>query len=140
MAVLQRARDLGNAAGAEVEERTAGETELVPKKERKRVEREGGERAKRAARRAMQTALDQGLELTGLWFRDVACVADGVEELVHNADRLDALREDADGRSSAPLREAQDAVEETRRRLDVNVSEELALDQLAYRAAGALAR
>jgi DNA polymerase III subunit delta' len=140
MAVLQRARDLGNAAGAEVEERTADEAELVPKKERKRVEREGGERAKRAARRAMQTALDQGLELTGLWFRDVACVADGVEELVHNADRLDALREDADGRSSAPLREAQDAVEETRRRLDVNVSEELALDQLAYRAAGALAR
>jgi DNA polymerase III subunit delta' len=138
VAVLQRARDLGAAAGAEVEARTAADAELVPKKEQRKVQREGDERAKRAARRAMQAALDQGLELTGLWFRDVACVADGIEDLIHNADRMEALRADAEGHSSAALREAQDAVEETRRRLDVNVSEELALDQLAYRAAAAL--
>ena len=51
---------------------------------------------------------------------------------------LDDLRADAQGCSSAALRAAQGAVEDTRRRLDVNVSEELALDQLAYRAAEAL--
>ena len=101
----------------------------------RKVEREGGERAKRASRRAMQCALDQGLELVGLWLRDVACVADVAEDLVHNVDRLDELREDAEGRSSAKVRLAQELVEETRRRLDVNVSEELALEQLAYRIA-----
>jgi DNA polymerase-3 subunit delta' len=138
--VLQRARELGAAAVAQIEARTAEDVELVPRKERKRVEREGAERAKRASRRAMQQALDQGLELVGLWFRDVACVADGVEELVHNTDRLDALRADADGRTSAALRAAQTVVEDTRRRFEVNVSEELACEQLAYRAARVLER
>jgi DNA polymerase-3 subunit delta' len=135
LAVLKRARELGIKAAALVEERTAADVELVPKKERKRVEREGAERGKRAARRATTAGLDQGLELVGLWLRDVACVADLCEELVLNADRLDQLTEDAEGRSSAALRSAQELVEETRRRLDVNVSEELAFEQLAYRIA-----
>lgn len=137
-AVLARARELGAKAAGEVEQRTADEVELVPKKERRKVEREGGERAKRAARRATQAGLDQGLELVGLWLRDVACVADAAEDLVHNVDRLDALREDAGGRSSAACRDGQLLVEETRRRLEVNVSEELALEQLAYRVARAV--
>jgi DNA polymerase-3 subunit delta' len=134
-AVHRRAREQGARAAAEVEQRTAEEVELVPKKDRKRVEREGAERGRRASRRAMQGALDQALELVGLWLRDVACVVDAAEDLVLNADRLDALREDAEGRSSGALREAQSHVEETRRRLDLNVSEELALEQLAYRIA-----
>ena len=134
-AVLKRARSLGAAAAAEIEATTAEAVELVPKKERKKVEREAAERAKRASRRSMQEALDQGLELVGLWFRDAGCVADGVEELVLNADRLDALREDAEGRRSTVFRDAQGIVEETRRRFDMNVSEELALEQLAYRVA-----
>jgi DNA polymerase-3 subunit delta' len=140
LAVLQRARDLGASAATAVEERTAQDIELVPKKERKKVEREGAERGKRASRRAMQAGLDQGLELVGLWLRDVACVADAAEDLVHNIDRLAELREDAEGRSSAAVREAQGVVEETRRRLDLNVSEELALEQLAYRVARAAAQ
>jgi DNA polymerase-3 subunit delta' len=131
--VLKRARSLGAAAAAEVEQAAAEQVELVPKKERRKVEREAGERAKRASRRSMQAALDQGLELVGLWLRDVGCVAERIEELVLNADRLDALREDAEGRSSVALRDAQELVEETRRRFDMNVSEELALEQLAYR-------
>ncbi len=134
-AVLKRARALGAAAAAEIEATTAEAVELVPRKERKKVEREAAERAKRASRRSMQEALDQGLELAGLWFRDAGCVADGVEELVLNADRLDALREDAEGRRSSVFRDAQEVVEETRRRFDMNVGEELALEQLAYRVA-----
>jgi DNA polymerase-3 subunit delta' len=137
LGVLKRARELGAAAEAEIDARTAEEVEMVPKKERKRVEREGAERGKRASRRAMQAGLDQGLELVGLWLRDVACVADAAEALVHNVDRLDVLREDAEGRSSGAIRVGQEHVEETRRRLDLNVSEELALEQLAYRIARA---
>jgi DNA polymerase-3 subunit delta' len=140
LAVLKRARDLGAVAAAEVEQRTAQDIELVPKKEQRRVEREGAERGKRASRRATQAGLDQGLELVGLWLRDVACVADAAEALVHNVDRLDALREDAAGRSSAACRDGQELVEETRRRLEVNVNEELALEQLAYRVARATAQ
>jgi len=134
-AVLKRARALGAAAAAEIEAAAAETVELVPKKERKRVEREAAERAKRASRRSTQEALDQGLELVGLWFRDAGCVADGADELVLNADRLGALREDAEGRRSTVFRDAQEVVEQTRRRFDMNVSEELALEQLAYRVA-----
>ena len=71
--------------------------------------------------------------------RDLNGVADAAEELVHNVDRLDALREDAAGRPSVVFREGQEVVEETRRRFDLNVSEELALEQLAYRVARACA-
>ncbi|HEX8123761.1 MAG TPA: hypothetical protein VF549_21100 [Solirubrobacteraceae bacterium] len=130
--LLQRARELGSRAGGEVEARTAEEVELVPKKERKRVEREGAERLKRAQRRATQEALDHGLELVGLWLRDLACVAAGAEDLVHNSDRLEELRADVAARDFVL---GQEHVEETRRRLDLNVSEELALEQLAYRLA-----
>jgi DNA polymerase III subunit delta' len=137
--VLDRAREHGQRAADEVEARAAEEVELVPKKERKRVEREYAERAKRAQRRAMQAALDRALELTGLWLRDVASVADGVPELALNSDRLPQLAEDAEGRDSAGLRLGQEHVEETRQRLEVNVSEELALEQLAYRIARAAA-
>ncbi|HEV2062474.1 MAG TPA: hypothetical protein VGR12_06440, partial [Solirubrobacteraceae bacterium] len=100
------------------------------KKERKKVEREGAERLRRAQRRATQLALDHGLELVGLWLRDLACVQAGAEDLVHNRDRLARLREDAAARDYVT---GQELVEETRRRLDLNVSEELALEQLAYR-------
>jgi DNA polymerase-3 subunit delta' len=139
LVLLRRSNDLAQSAYDAVEAKTAEETELVPKKERKRVEREGAERGKRAQRRAKQAALDHGLELTGLWLRDVACVAAGAPELVHNTDRTAALAEDAEGRSPARLRTGQELVEETRRRLDLNVGEELALEQLAFRLARAVA-
>ena len=138
LVLLGRSRDVAQHAADAVEERVASDRELVPKKDRKKVEREGAERAKRAQRRAGQAALDHGLELVGLWLRDVACVAAGVPEIVHHTDRRDALAEDAEGRRPERLRSAQELVEETRRRLDLNVSEELALEQLAFRLARAL--
>ncbi|HEX8204668.1 MAG TPA: hypothetical protein VF587_01270, partial [Solirubrobacteraceae bacterium] len=93
-------------------------------------EREGADRLRRAQRRATQEALDHGLELVGLWLRDLACVEAGADDLVHNSDRLDQLRDDAVPRDYVL---GQEHVEETRRRLDLNVTEELALEQLAYR-------
>jgi DNA polymerase-3 subunit delta' len=129
----------GESAAADVKGRVSADLDLLPPKERKRAEREGEEQAKRALRRSQTIALDQGLQLTGLWLRDVAAIADGVEEVVHHTDRLAELREDADGADAARLRAGVLLVDETRQSFEVNPSEELALEALAYRLAAVLA-
>src|SRR3954466_1691084 len=96
-ALLDEARRAGEQAVNESEGRVPAELEVTAKRDRKRVEREGTERARRASRRASTAALDHALQLAGLWLRDLACVADGALDVVHNRDRLDALREDAAG-------------------------------------------
>jgi DNA polymerase-3 subunit delta' len=136
--ILARAKALGDEAQAAVEARVVEELDYLPARERKRAEREGAEAAKRAARRSRAGALDQALQLTGLWFRDVAAVADGAPEVVHAVDRLDALRADAEGRDPHRLRRAVERVDETRALLILNPSEELLLEALAYRLARAL--
>ena len=123
----------GEAAVAELEAQLAGELELVARRERKRVENEYAERIRRTRRRVETGALDLGLQLSGLWLRDVACVAWGADELVHHVDRVAALAEDAAGRDPQQLRAGVELVEDTRRRLRSNVTEELALEALAYR-------
>ncbi len=133
--VLARARALGDAAAEDVAARVAAEAELLPVRERKRAEREGTEAGRRAHRRARTEAIDGALELAGLWFRDVACVLDGAPELAHAVDRLDALAEDADGASVHRVRDAVAAVDEARAALEVNPSEELLLEALAFRLA-----
>jgi DNA polymerase-3 subunit delta' len=137
-ALLDQAKQAGEQASAEADGRTQAELEMTAKRDRKRVEREGGERAKRAARRASTGALDLGLRLTGLYLRDLACVADGVPEVAYNADRLDQLRDDADGRDAQRLRAGIELVDDARFRLQLNVTEELALEALAYRLADSL--
>jgi DNA polymerase-3 subunit delta' len=137
--LLAQARARGERAQAEVEEAGAAELELVPKKERRRVERETTERARRAHRRAQTAALDEALALVGLWFRDLACVADGAPELVAHADRAAELKADAAGRSPHRLREAQVHVDDARSAFELNPSEELLLEALAVRLARTLA-
>ena len=83
-------------------------------------------------------ALDQALQLVGLWFRDVAAVADEAPEVVHAGDRLDALREDAARSDVHRLRTAVELVDDARAYLILNPSEELLLEALAYRLARAL--
>jgi DNA polymerase III subunit delta' len=136
--VLAQARARGERAQAEVEAAGAAELELVPKKERRRIERETTERARRAHRRAQTTGLDEAFALVGLWFRDLACIADGAPELVAHSDRADALREDAAGRSAHRLRAAQAHVDDARAAFELNPSEELLLEALAVRLVGAL--
>jgi DNA polymerase III subunit delta' len=135
--------DIGKAAGAaagELEgERLEGELELVPGRERKRYEREGSEARRRVERRARTRALDLTLRLAELWLRDVLCVAEGAEECVYAVDRSGELEQDARGREGARLREAVELVADTRLRLALNVSEELALEALAYRLEALLA-
>jgi hypothetical protein len=137
--VLAQARVRGDRALAEVEAAGAAELELVPKKERRRIERETGERAKRAHRRAQTAGLDEALALVGLWFRDLACVADGAPELIAHTDRADAIAEDAAGRSAHRLREAQAHVDDARSALELNATEDLLLEALAIRLAQTVA-
>ena len=136
--VLAQARARGDRALAEVEAAGAAEAELVPKKERRRIERETGERGKRAHRRAQTAALDETLSLVGLWFRDLACVADGAPELIAHTDRADAIADDAAGRTAHRLRAAQAHVDDARSAFELNPSEELLLEALAIRLAQTL--
>jgi len=123
----------GETAVMDVRARLAEELELVPARERKRVENEYEQRIRRTRRRVETDALDLGLQLSSLWLRDVACVAWGAEELVHHVDRAAALSQDAAGRDPQRLRAGVELIEDTRRRLRSNVTEELALEALAYR-------
>jgi DNA polymerase III subunit delta' len=133
LTVLEQARRHGDAAEAEINKRIAAELEFLPQKERRRAEREGAEAARRAQRRARTTALDQALQLAGLWYRDAACIADGAEDLVHAVDRLPELRADAEGRDVHRLRSAVDLVDDARAGLILNPTEELQLEALGSR-------
>jgi len=137
--LLDVCRERGSAAVTEAKARLAEEQELVPRRERKRLETEYEQRIRRTRRRVETEVLDLGLQLSSLWLRDVACVAWGAGDLVHHVDRAGALAEDAAGRDPQRLRAGVELVEGTRRRLRSNVSEELALEVLAYRLEGLLA-
>jgi DNA polymerase-3 subunit delta' len=138
--LLDLAKAAGAAAGERAQERMALELELVPSKERKRYEREGLEARRRGERRARTQALDLALRLAELWLRDVLCVCAGAPELVYAVDRRSELEHDAQGGDGARLREGIELVGGTRLSLSLNVSEELALEALAYRLEALLAR
>jgi DNA polymerase-3 subunit delta' len=130
--LLAAVRARGEAVRTEMEARAYAEVELSPRKERKRIEGEWSERARRARRRVETGALDLALQLVSLWFSDLAYLAWGAEELVRNTDRLAELTADA-GAEGAQLRAAVELVEDTRLRFALNVSDELACEALAYR-------
>ncbi len=133
LGLLELAREAGERAASTLAAGDAQQLELCARAERRRVEREQAERAKRAQRRAATGTLDRGLALVGLWYRDVAVLLDGAPELIHAVDRRAELEEDAAGREPVQLRRALELVEETRARMALNVNEELALEALAYR-------
>jgi DNA polymerase-3 subunit delta' len=121
------------SAGEEAEEATrkllAEETEAGIKRSAKDITDE----AKRAGRRRRTEMLDLALELNASWFRDLAATASGATEVVFNRDHLDDLQARAASLDPARPRRAAELVQDTRRRLDLNVSEELALEALAFR-------
>ncbi|HXD55730.1 MAG TPA: hypothetical protein VN618_13310 [Solirubrobacteraceae bacterium] len=136
--LLEAARAAGTAAGELIGERLAAQAELLPSKERKRHEREGLDARRRGERRARTATLDLGMALAELWLRDVLCVIEGASDLVFAVDRLEALEEDAAGARAATVERAIELVGAARLSLSVNVSEELALESVAYEV-GALA-
>jgi DNA polymerase-3 subunit delta' len=130
--LLAAVRARGEKIRAEIEERVAGDLELYARSDRKRVQTEWTERARRARRRGETEALDLALALVSLWFADLLRLACNDEELIRHYDRRSQLIADA-GRDPNSLRAAVELVEDTRLRFKLNVSEDLACEALAYK-------
>jgi DNA polymerase-3 subunit delta' len=134
--LLELARAAGAVAGEETVQRIAAELELLPAKERKRHEREAGDARRRTERRARTATLDLLLGLAELWLRDLLCVREGAPDLIHALDRRSQLEAEAEACDPESVRAGIALVADTRLRLALNVSEELALEALAYRLGG----
>ena len=132
--LLDRAEERREAAEAAVEDDKRRRLELEPKdRERRMLEREFDEAAKREGRRARTQVLDLGLELATLAFRDLVCLAEGAPAAVLATDRADSLRAAAQARDARRLRQAAELCEDTRQSLQLNVQEDLALASLSLR-------
>jgi DNA polymerase-3 subunit delta' len=138
MGVLETAKVAGVEAGAVAAERLRRQAELLPSKERRKYEREGVDVVRRAERRARTATLDLGLRLVESWLRDLWCLASGAPELIFALDRSSELAAAADDRQAHSLLRGVELVRDTRLRLPLNISEELALEALAYRLADLL--
>jgi DNA polymerase-3 subunit delta' len=125
--------DRAKAAGEEAEAIAREALEEESKAGIKRSAKDIGDGAKRAGRRRRTEILALAYELCATWLRDLAAVACSAEEVVFNRDRLDLLRSQAQGLDPARARRGAELVQETQRGLDLNVSEELALEALFFR-------
>ena len=138
-ALLARAESAGATAEEAVAEEAKRRLELEPKgRERRAVEREFEEAAKRDGRRARRESLELALTLAALTFRDLICLAEEATEAVLATDRAAALADQARGSDPRRLREAAERCEDVRQALELNVTEDLALSALSFRL-GALA-
>jgi hypothetical protein len=131
--LLDRAGRAGAAAEAIVKQEADRRLESEPKRGRQGYARELELQARRARRRDHTASLDLSLELVSLWFRDLIAVAGGREAQVFNLDRADELAADASGRGADRLIDCLELCEDTRRRLERNVLEDLALEALFNR-------
>jgi DNA polymerase III subunit delta' len=139
LGLLEVTRAAAMRAGEQTQERVAQELELLSSRERKRAEREGLDARRRGERRARTRTLEEALRLAELWLRDVLCVCEGAVEVIYAVDRRPLLESDARDRDGARVGEAIGLVSDTRLSLALNVSEELALEALAYRLESLLA-
>jgi DNA polymerase-3 subunit delta' len=134
--LLARAAAQGEAAEEAVAAEAKRRLELEPKgRERKAIEKEFEEAAKRDGRRARRESLELSLTLAALTFRDLICIAEDASEAVLASDRAPALAEQAHGRDPRRLREAAERCEDVRQALELNVTEDLALAALGFRLA-----
>jgi DNA polymerase-3 subunit delta' len=127
------------AAGEEVEGTVREALEEEKAAGMKRSARDIADEAKRSARRRRTDLLDLGLGLAAAWFRDLAALCAGAADVAYNRDCLAELQERAAELDPGRARRAAELVQDTRRRLDLNVSEELALEALSFRLGEALA-
>ena len=125
--------DRASAAGEDAEATTREALEEEAETGLKRTQRDVADESKRAGRRRRTEILDHGLELCAAYLRDLTAVAAGADDVAFNRDRLEVLREQAASLDAAKARRAAEAVQETRRSLDLNVAEELALEALLFR-------
>ena len=100
--ILDRAEQGRSAAEEAWRRRRRERLELEPKgRERRALEREFEEAAKRDGRRARTEVLDLALTLTGLAFRDLVCLAENAPEAVLATDRAERSRSTPAGATRA---------------------------------------
>jgi DNA polymerase-3 subunit delta' len=134
--LLARAEVRGVAAEEAIAEEAKRRLELEPKgRERRAIEKDFEESAKRESRRARRESLELSLMLASLTFRDLICLAEDAPEAVLASDHTSALGEHARSRDPRRLREAAERCEDVRQSLELNVSEDLALSALGFRLA-----
>ncbi|HET8566833.1 MAG TPA: hypothetical protein VFL77_10220 [Solirubrobacterales bacterium] len=125
--------DRAKAAGDDAEAATREALEEESKAGVKRTAKDVNDAAKRTGRRRRTEILALAFELCATWLRDLAAVASGAEEVAFNRDRLDFLRSQAQELDPVAVGRGAELVQETRRGLELNVSEELALEALFFR-------
>jgi DNA polymerase III subunit delta' len=134
--LLDRAEARREAAEEAAVAERAERIELEPKgRERRALERDLEEAAKRDGRRARTEMLDLGLTLAALGFRDLVCLAEDAGDSVLASDRAPVLADRVRGRDPRRLRQAAERIEDTRQSLELNVAEDLALSALGFRLA-----
>jgi DNA polymerase-3 subunit delta' len=148
--LLDRAEQRRVAAEERIAEEAKARLASEPKgRERGAIEKQFEDAAKRDGRRARTEVLDLGLTLAALRFRDLLCLAEGADLAVLDLAGAQALAggggsaaDAAADVSGAPaardprrLRLAAERCEEARLSLQLNVTEDLALEALGFRLA-----
>jgi len=132
--LLDRAEEGRAEAEAEVALEREARLESEPKgRDRGALEKRFEEASKRSGRRARTEILDLGLALAAFGFRDLLCLAEGAEGAALDPARAAELAPAARSRDPRRLREAAERCEEVRLSLELNVTEDLALEALGYR-------
>jgi len=102
--------------------------------------RELEQRARRVARGAEREEIVEVLDLLAGWYRDVLAAAVGAPAAVLNSDRADDAAADASRLGVQELERSVEAVLETRRSFELNVTATLALEALFLRLRRSLGR
>ena len=140
IAMLDAAKSAGASSGEQAEAQLADELELVPAKERKRFEREAAEARRRGERRARTQALRSDAAASASCGCATCCAcAKAPASWSTRSTAATSSPPTRRRRDAARLGEGIELVQDTRLRLSLNVSEELALEALAYRLQALLA-
>jgi DNA polymerase-3 subunit delta' len=136
--LLDRAEQRRALAEERIAEEAKARLASEPKgRERGAIEKQFEDAAKRDGRRARTEVLDLGLTLAALRFRDLLCLAEGADDAaLDRAGAVALLAGDGDGaRDPRRLRVAAERCEQVRLSLELNVTEDLALEALGFRLA-----
>jgi DNA polymerase-3 subunit delta' len=114
--------EFARKAGARAAERDAGSAEGTAK--------ELEQRSRRVARGAEREEILEALDLLAVWYRDLLAASVGADQAVLGSDLQQALEEDAGAVGAFQALRAVEAVSETRRSFELNVSPGLALEAL----------
>ena len=132
--LLDRAEERRGAAEEQVAAEASARLASEPKgRERGAIEKQFEDAAKRDGRRAQTELLDLGLTLAALRYRDLLCLAEGADAAALDLERARELAAEGAGRDPRRLRAASERCEEARLSLQLNVTEELALEALGFR-------